>query len=98
MSLEIESVLDRRRLKRSTSLWRGLAILAGALALGGLTIAGTGDSWEEVAGALEMPSGTLSATMAFYKAHARDGSDRLVVRRAPRTPPARKEPEKVPTP
>ena len=43
MSLEVESVLDRRRLKRSTSLWRGLAILAGALAVGAVTVAGTGD-------------------------------------------------------
>lgn len=42
MSLEIESALDRRRLKRSTSLWRGLAILAGALAVGALTITGLG--------------------------------------------------------
>jgi protease-4 len=42
MSLEIESVLDRRRLKRSTALWRGLAIVAGAVALGVLTIVGTG--------------------------------------------------------
>lgn len=41
MSLEVESVLDRRRLKRTTSLWRGLAILAGALALGALTITGS---------------------------------------------------------
>ena len=44
MSLEIESVLDRRRLKRSTTLWRGLAIAAGALALGALTISG-GSDW-----------------------------------------------------
>lgn len=43
MSLEVESVLDRRRLKRSTSLWRGLAILAGAVALGTVTIVGAGD-------------------------------------------------------
>ncbi len=38
MALEVESVLDRRRLKRSTTLWRGLAIVAGALALGAVTI------------------------------------------------------------
>ena len=43
MSLEIESVLDRRRLKRSTSLWRGLAIVAGALALGAVTLVGASD-------------------------------------------------------
>ncbi len=45
MSLEIEAVLDRRRLKRSTSLWRGLAILAGAVALGALTITGGRSEW-----------------------------------------------------
>lgn len=45
MSIEIESVLDRRRLKRTTSLWRGLAILAGALAIGALTIAGGSSGW-----------------------------------------------------
>ncbi len=43
MSLEIESVLDRRRLKRSTSLWRGLAIVAGAIALGAVTLVGASD-------------------------------------------------------
>lgn len=47
MSIEIESVLDRRRLRRSASLWRGLAILAGAVALGVITVAGatSGDGW-----------------------------------------------------
>ncbi len=34
MSLETEAILDRRRLRRRTSLWRGLAILAVALAIG----------------------------------------------------------------
>jgi 3-oxo-5alpha-steroid 4-dehydrogenase len=48
-----------------------------------MTIAGTGDSWEEVEGELEMPSGTLSATMAFYNAHAREGRDPLFGKRAP---------------
>jgi protease-4 len=33
MTLETEAVLDRRRLRRSLSLWRGLAILAGVAAL-----------------------------------------------------------------
>lgn len=42
MPLEVESVLDRRRLKRSTSLWRGLAIVAGALAVGAVTIGFSG--------------------------------------------------------
>ena len=41
-----------------------------------MTIAGTGDSWEEVEGELGMPAGTLSATMAFYNRHAREGRTR----------------------
>jgi protease IV len=40
MSLETEVVLDRRRLKRSTALWRALAILAIAVALGAVLLAG----------------------------------------------------------
>src|SRR5262245_9484738 len=39
MSLETEAVLDRRRLKRSASFWRGAAILAVAVAIGALTLA-----------------------------------------------------------
>ena len=38
MTLETEALLDRRRLRRSLSLWRVLAILAGIVALG---VAGT---------------------------------------------------------
>jgi protease-4 len=34
MALETETVLDRRRLRRRLSLWRGLAILAALLAVG----------------------------------------------------------------
>jgi protease IV len=34
MTFETETVLDRRRLRRRLSLWRGLAVLAGLLALG----------------------------------------------------------------
>jgi len=34
MALETETVLDRRRLRRRLSLWRGLAILAGLFAVG----------------------------------------------------------------
>jgi protease-4 len=36
MTLETETVLDRRRLRRRVGLWRGLAILAGVVALGAL--------------------------------------------------------------
>jgi 3-oxo-5alpha-steroid 4-dehydrogenase len=43
----------------------------------GLTIAGTGHDWQEVERELAMPQGTLSATMAFYNAHARQGRDPL---------------------
>ncbi len=42
MSQEIESVLDRRRLKRSATLWRTLAIGVGALALGAAAIGFSG--------------------------------------------------------
>ena len=48
-----------------------------------MSIAGTGDSWEEVEAELEMPPGTLSATMHFYNRHARDGHDPLFDKRAP---------------
>jgi protease-4 len=36
MTFETESVLDRRRLRRRVSLWRSLAIVAGALLIGAL--------------------------------------------------------------
>ncbi|MGB5077722.1 MAG: FAD-dependent oxidoreductase [Sphingorhabdus sp.] len=48
-----------------------------------ITIAGTGDSWEEVEAELEMPMGTLSATMAFYNRHAKDGIDPLFDKKPP---------------
>ena len=48
-----------------------------------LTIAGTGDDWEEVERELEMPAGTLSATMAVYNADAREGRDPLFGKREP---------------
>ena len=46
-----------------------------------IAIAGTGETWEEVEGELGMAEGTLSATMAFYNAHAAGDTatcDRLV--------------------
>lgn len=43
MTLETEAVLDRRRLRKSLSLWRVLAVLAGAVALGVLAFAATTD-------------------------------------------------------
>ena len=48
-----------------------------------ISIAGTGDSWQEVEAELEMPAGTLSATMAVYNAHAREGRDPLFGKRPP---------------
>ena len=46
-------------------------------------IAGTGDTWEEVEAELEMPAGTLAATMACYNRHAQDGRDPLFDKRPP---------------
>ena len=53
------------------------------LEMAGITIAGTGDTWEEVEAELEMAPGTLSATMAFYNAHAAEGSDPLFHKNPP---------------
>ncbi|NQV95893.1 MAG: FAD-binding protein, partial [Sphingomonadales bacterium] len=46
-------------------------------------IVGTGNTWEEVETELEMPKGTLSATMAFYNRHAKEGRDPLFDKREP---------------
>ena len=46
-------------------------------------IAATGETWEEVERELEMPEGTLSATMEFYNRHARAGKDPLFDKRPP---------------
>lgn len=48
-----------------------------------MSIAGTGDTWEEVEAELEMPQGTLSTAMDFYNRHARDGRDPLFDKRPP---------------
>ena len=48
-----------------------------------MSIAGTGDTWEEVEGELGMEPGTLSATMAFYNKHAHRGRDPLFDKRPP---------------
>ena len=62
------------------------------LPMAGMTIAGTGDSWEEVEAELEMAPGTLSATMAFYNDHAREGRDPLFHKRVPILTPLDKGP------
>ncbi|GAB5487245.1 MAG: FAD-binding protein [Parasphingorhabdus sp.] len=46
-------------------------------------IVGTGETWEEVEAELEMPEGTLSATMAFYNRYAKEGVDPLFDKREP---------------
>ncbi len=48
-----------------------------------MSIAATGDTWAEVEGELELPSGTLSATMEVYNHHAREGRDPLFDKRPP---------------
>ncbi len=48
-----------------------------------MTIAGTGNDWEEVERELEMAEGTLSRTMAFYNEHARAGRDPLFDKQKP---------------
>jgi protease-4 len=42
MNQETEGILDRRRLRRKLGLWRGLAIVAGVLAIGTLALIGSG--------------------------------------------------------
>ncbi len=53
------------------------------LDLAGITIAGTGNTWEEVEAELDMAPGTLSATMAVYNTHARAGRDPLFDKQVP---------------
>jgi succinate dehydrogenase/fumarate reductase flavoprotein subunit len=53
------------------------------LDIANVSIAGTGDSWEEVEAELEMQPGTLSATMAFYNRHAHKGRDPLFDKHPP---------------
>ncbi len=48
-----------------------------------ITIAATGDTWDEVEAELDMPGGTLSATMAVYNDHAQGGHDPLFDKRPP---------------
>lgn len=53
------------------------------LDLAGITIAATGATWDEVEAELEMPAGTLSATMDVYNRHAREGRDPLFDKQVP---------------
>jgi len=48
-----------------------------------MTIAGTGNDWEEVERELDMAEGTLSRSMAFYNEHARAGRDPLFDKQPP---------------
>ena len=47
MSLETETVLDRRRLRRRLSVWRVLAVFAAAAAIGALAFTGVGPGLSE---------------------------------------------------
>ncbi|HQS94917.1 MAG: flavoprotein [Novosphingobium sp. 17-62-19] len=62
------------------------------LDLAGITIAGTGETWEEVEAELEMPAGTLSATMKVYNDHAREGRDPLFDKQTPILKPLDRSP------
>lgn len=53
------------------------------LELARLSIAATGNTWEEVEAELGMAEGTLSATMHFYNRHAREGRDPLFDKQPP---------------
>ena len=53
------------------------------LEIAGISVAGTGDTWEEVEAELSMPAGSLSATMAVYNRNAHEGDDPLFGKRAP---------------
>jgi len=55
-------------------------------------IVATGETWEEVEAELEMPKGTLSATMHFYNEHAAQGRDPLFDKRTPILTPLDKAP------
>lgn len=48
-----------------------------------MSIAGTGETWDEVEAELEMPAGTLAATMDLYNRHAREGRDPLFDKQPP---------------
>ena len=48
-----------------------------------MSIAATGDDWAEVEGELGMLPGTLTPTMDFYNAHAREGRDPLFDKQPP---------------
>lgn len=53
------------------------------LEVAAITIAGTGDSWEEVEAELGMPTETLAHTMSLYNRHAKEGRDPLFDKRTP---------------
>jgi succinate dehydrogenase/fumarate reductase flavoprotein subunit len=57
-----------------------------------LSIAGTGETWEEVEAEIGLAEGTLSATMHFYNRHARIGSDPLFDKQPPILTPLDKGP------
>lgn len=62
------------------------------LDLARMSIAATGESWEEVEAELEMAPGTLSQNMDFYNRHAREGRDPLFDKQPPILTPLDKPP------
>lgn len=61
MTLETETVLDRRRLRRNMAFWRGLAVL-GVVAAIGLAIVGT-SAFEQVVGAKQIARVSIVGTI-----------------------------------
>jgi succinate dehydrogenase/fumarate reductase flavoprotein subunit len=57
------------------------------LEMAGIDIAAAGETWDEVEAELGMAPRTLSATMAFYNDHARQGRDPLFHKRPPMLTP-----------
>lgn len=57
-----------------------------------MSIAATGDNWQEVERELDMPQGTLSSSMKVYNGHARNGDDPLFGKREPVLKPLDKGP------
>ncbi len=58
-------------------------IFAQPLDLARISVAGTGDTWEEVEQELGMPEGTLSSTMRTYNRYAVEGEDPVFRKRLP---------------
>ncbi|MBN9248462.1 MAG: signal peptide peptidase SppA, partial [Hyphomicrobium sp.] len=60
--LETETVLDRRRLRRSVSLWRAAGLAAVLIAIGALTLGG--DKLATLAGEKQIARITIEGTIS----------------------------------